>query len=444
MTGRSGQAIIYNYDNMPGQIDNTIFVYDSAGQRVKKNNTVYVGKLYECTVVNGICTDAKKHIFTGDKRIATKSSNDTVYFHGDHIGSSSVITNSSGVMVQEVKYAAFGEERYSWGSATNYKFTGQEDDPEIGMYYYGARYYDPALGKFISPDSIVQAPFDPQTLNRYSYVRNNPLVYIDPTGHISIGDIMDGFGDFVDTIGAAIMGLPFGGPLGAVAAAGSNIFLSHTGEGRKLTSIVAKHVFDDMLGLPPDLAYMASNITLTAAVTSGITEGYHAIAGTPKATFVELPKGSADALRESGDLAMEPKGGGVTTGGNNVLETASSKGGRLFAVYRGNDFMGFAASSPAFGLGSVGDFLGIQHTATTLYSDEKLITSMAGLGGGNVYGITSVCHQMTNQTFLSAGLSNTVAGMPNAGLLNYISPMIYGPYGSVNVPLAYYEAEKKY
>jgi RHS repeat-associated protein len=65
----------------------------------------------------------------------------------------------------------------------NCTFTDQEDDDELGFYNYGARLYDPVLGKFLSPDSIVQAPDDPQTLNRYSYARNNPLYYNDPTGH---------------------------------------------------------------------------------------------------------------------------------------------------------------------------------------------------------------------------------------------------------------------
>lgn len=62
-------------------------------------------------------------------------------------------------------------------------FTGQELDPETGLYYYGGRYYDPELGRFISPDPFVQDPEDPQNLNRYSYVLNNPQSYIDPTGY---------------------------------------------------------------------------------------------------------------------------------------------------------------------------------------------------------------------------------------------------------------------
>ena len=56
-------------------------------------------------------------------------------------------------------------------------------DPESGLYYYGGRYYDPELGRFISPDPFVPQPDDPQSLNRYSYVLNNPVNHIDPSGY---------------------------------------------------------------------------------------------------------------------------------------------------------------------------------------------------------------------------------------------------------------------
>jgi RHS repeat-associated protein len=64
----------------------------------------------------------------------------------------------------------------------NYTFTGQEEYDEVGLYNYGARLYDPALGRFINANTIVPDHIDPQSLNRYSYVRNNSLRYIDPTG----------------------------------------------------------------------------------------------------------------------------------------------------------------------------------------------------------------------------------------------------------------------
>jgi len=64
-----------------------------------------------------------------------------------------------------------------------HKFTGQELDSESGLYYYGARYYDPEIGRFISPDSIVPDFSNPQSLNRYSYALNNPVIIRDADGH---------------------------------------------------------------------------------------------------------------------------------------------------------------------------------------------------------------------------------------------------------------------
>lgn len=81
----------------------------------------------------------------------------------------------------------FGSCRNSQGNlATDRLFTGQRLDG-TGLYYYGARFYDPTIGRFISADSIVQTLYGPQTLNRYSYVTNNPLRYADPSGHSMLG-----------------------------------------------------------------------------------------------------------------------------------------------------------------------------------------------------------------------------------------------------------------
>jgi RHS repeat-associated protein len=64
---------------------------------------------------------------------------------------------------------------------------GQTLDPSTGLMHYNARYYDPTIGRFISADTIVPNPADPQQLNRYSYVTNNPVRYTDPTGHCRLG-----------------------------------------------------------------------------------------------------------------------------------------------------------------------------------------------------------------------------------------------------------------
>ncbi len=73
---------------------------------------------------------------------------------------------------------------------TDYQFTGQRRESGLGLYDYNARYYDPYLNRFISPDTIIPDPANPQSLNRYSYVLNSPLRYTDPSGHCS-GDPND-------------------------------------------------------------------------------------------------------------------------------------------------------------------------------------------------------------------------------------------------------------
>ncbi|MBN2074578.1 MAG: RHS repeat-associated core domain-containing protein [Dehalococcoidales bacterium] len=82
-----------------------------------------------------------------------------------------------------MKYYPFGVCRNSPENfPTDRLFTGQRLD-DTGLYYYGARYYDASMGRFISADTIIPNPANPQSFNRYSYCLNNPLKYIDPSGH---------------------------------------------------------------------------------------------------------------------------------------------------------------------------------------------------------------------------------------------------------------------
>jgi RHS repeat-associated protein len=104
------------------------------------------------------------------------------YVHQDHLTGTSLMTDTSGDQIQTtMKYLPFGLTR-SGSVPTDKLFTGQRLD-DIGLYYYNARYYDPTIGRFISPDTIVPLPSNPQSFNRYSYCLNNPLKSIDPSGH---------------------------------------------------------------------------------------------------------------------------------------------------------------------------------------------------------------------------------------------------------------------
>lgn len=117
------------------------------------------------------------------KLVAMREGTDLKYKHDDHLTSTSVMTDDSGDSLGAIKYLPFGECRNSTGEiGTDKLFTGQRLD-DTGLYYYNARYYDPTIGRFISADSIVPDFTNPQSLNRYSYVINNPLSCIDPSGH---------------------------------------------------------------------------------------------------------------------------------------------------------------------------------------------------------------------------------------------------------------------
>ncbi len=132
-----------------------------------------------------VVSEVTKYYESRGQRVAMRKNGAVSYVFGDHLGSTSVTANASGTRTGELWYKPWGESRgTSYGTMpTTYHFTGQREDESVGLYYYGARYYDSVLGRFIQADSIVPSPGNPQSLNRYSYVRNNPLRYVDSNGH---------------------------------------------------------------------------------------------------------------------------------------------------------------------------------------------------------------------------------------------------------------------
>ena len=120
------------------------------------------------------------------------------FYHPDALGSSNILTDRSGNLVQHYEYGTFGQTSYQNNSSAfpvSNRYTGQIADDETGLYYYGGRYYDPQLGRFIQPDPTVPDPEDSQSFNRYSYCENNPLNETDPSGFDDGGDLGLNFGD---------------------------------------------------------------------------------------------------------------------------------------------------------------------------------------------------------------------------------------------------------
>jgi RHS repeat-associated protein len=132
----------------------------------------------------------ENYVYFNGQRIARRdASTKAVHFYfSDHLGTHSLITDATGDMPpqKESDYYPYGGEIPVSGSDSNhYKFTGKERDSESGFDNFGARYYSSNMGRFSSADPrfvSTQRLFDPQQFNLYTYVRNNALRYIDPTG----------------------------------------------------------------------------------------------------------------------------------------------------------------------------------------------------------------------------------------------------------------------
>ena len=110
-----------------------------------------------------------------------------IYYHHDGLGSIRLLSNTSGQSTASYAYDVFGALRSATGSATNhFLFTGEQSDDETGLVYLRTRYYDPALGRFITRDYFPGFAEAPQSLNRYVYCQNDPVNLTDPSGEIAI------------------------------------------------------------------------------------------------------------------------------------------------------------------------------------------------------------------------------------------------------------------
>jgi len=109
---------------------------------------------------------------------------DLYYLLSDHLGSSSITTSANGTKLAETRYDPWGQVRYNSGNTpTDRTYTGQRSyTNDFGLMFYNARWYDPTVGRFAQADTII--PKGVQGLDRYAYVSNNPIMYIDPTGHM--------------------------------------------------------------------------------------------------------------------------------------------------------------------------------------------------------------------------------------------------------------------
>jgi RHS repeat-associated protein len=220
--------------------------YDALGRRIEKNvNGVVTRYIYDnediVAEVDGTNTVQALYLHGPgiDEPLAVFREGRTVVYHADGLGSITILTDLNGIPVRSYTYDSFGRLVAQTGTVGNpYTYTARELDPESGLFYYRARYYDPTIGRFLQEDIFGGLPRFPQSLNRFVYVANNPVNFLDPTGLVvpqaliaagtgaAIGFVIGGVtaaltgGSFREVVGAAISGGISGGVAAGLAALG--------------------------------------------------------------------------------------------------------------------------------------------------------------------------------------------------------------------------------
>jgi RHS repeat-associated protein len=163
----------------------TSFSYTDQGQtqRVKAGSTTLQ---YDLTGLSVMTTTSGPTYFTrlpNGTLLSERTPSGTDYYLGDGLGSVAAVASSTGSVVNSYSYDPFGNTTSATEKVANpFRFDGQYLDQATGFYKMGARYYVPTLGRWTQEDALMGCPKEPQSLNRYSFVRNDPVDNVDPTG----------------------------------------------------------------------------------------------------------------------------------------------------------------------------------------------------------------------------------------------------------------------
>ncbi len=200
MTNDGANAYNYDAENRITSAAGVSYTYDGNGVRVQKSS----GIIYWRSVTGDTLAESdgsgnmtSEYVYFAGRKIARRDGSGNVfYLYSDSLGSIHTITDSTGSPCYDASFTPYGQEVLNPSIANtcgiSYKFTGYERDAETQLDYAYARYYDYRLGRFMSVDPLGGSVSDPQSLNEYGYVANDPMNQTDPSGAVNVS----GFRDF--------------------------------------------------------------------------------------------------------------------------------------------------------------------------------------------------------------------------------------------------------
>ena len=256
ITSIGGKQLSFNFKNQLQSVsmdDGSVvsFDYDYRGNRVRRKRmeanghettTIYLGRLVE--VRNNNFTN---YVVLGNKRIMQITASSKYWFHYDALGSIKFFSDEVGKKSAQIEYFPFGNERVRNGSPVLRTFALHEYDPDIDLIYMGHRWYAPRMGRFITPDPLYlyqpeKSEGEPRKLSMYTYVGNNPVTNIDPSG-LSFWSVVGAIAGVVVGVIAAVIivaafatGIGFGilAVAGLIALVTVSYIVAHNNQGNGL------------------------------------------------------------------------------------------------------------------------------------------------------------------------------------------------------------------
>lgn len=316
-------------------------IYDQHGRRLRKVDssgvtTWYPDPAFTVTSVGGV-VEYTKNVWIGGSAIAAVTtvasgapgtlppgtpSPGTVYFHSDHLGSTALTTDATGKLATRMAYRPYGG---VFTPATrgpdNFipKFQGTENDTVATLYYFQSRYYDPAVGRFISPDTeLASEAFQIDAFNRFAFATNNPVTFVDPSGHNVWQSIVGALIGTVEILAGVAIDVLSDGALesvgGALIGAGTN--------GIIYSAQNSKNFSWKQYGIQQGMG----------AVLGLMTGGFGEIAGGGEAAAEEgvvaaTDTGTQGARAEATGAAEQAGGDSMTTGTRATGEVGDAEGG---------------------------------------------------------------------------------------------------------------------